>query len=142
MGSGCESNIRQRPNRVPYAGGGGGGGGDVNLSGDVRASASTEDRSRRSIKAGMFGGGGGALHPSLIEPTNLALTPNREEVSEAEGIVQYFEELDARGEVSGELNGQVVDRWEAQRSRKLLDWAEACQRRDRWKEAVLSTVES
>jgi hypothetical protein len=47
-----------------------------------------------------------------------------------------FEELDGQGEVVGELNGQPVDKWEAARARKLLDWSEACARREREKTAA------
>lgn len=108
---------------------------DVNLSGDVTQADASFRSAETNRKAGIYGVGGG-LHPNVIEPSNRGQTPTQEEVAEAREVIKAFERLDAQGQVSGVLNGKVVDRWEAERARKLLAWADACDRQERWKQAV------
>jgi citrate lyase beta subunit len=57
-------------------------------------------------------------------------------VQHARDVLERFEQLDGQGEVAGELNGQPVDKWEAARARKLLEWSDACARREREKAAA------
>ena len=51
-----------------------------------------------------------------MEPQNVGLTPTPEEVQEAQRILAYFAQLDEQGEVEGELDGRVVDKYEAARA--------------------------
>ncbi len=73
---------------------------------------------------------GGALHPNVVEPQSRGFTPPPEEVEQAHRVLAYFRELDQRGEVEGELDGQTVDAYEAARAKELIEWAEACAWRD------------
>ncbi len=108
---------------------------ETNLSGDVSAGSFYERRAVENKAAGLFGGGS-SLHPNGVAPLNKGFTPTPEEVVEGRALVQAFAELDARGEVEGTFNGRILDRWEAARAQKLLDWAEACERTDRRKAGV------
>ncbi len=104
---------------------------DVNLSGDVTIADAAFERTVTNRKAGIFGGGGG-LHPNLVEPSNRGAMPTDDEIDEAHRVLRFFDELDARGEVSGEMDGRIVDKHEVERALKLLDWADRCRRqRDR-----------
>jgi len=73
---------------------------------------------------------GFGLHPNVVEPQNRGFTPTPEEVEQAQRTVAFHRELDQRGEVEGDLDGQPVDAYEAARAAKLLEWAEACQAKD------------
>ena len=103
--------------------------GDV-ISGDTAFEEATANR-----QAGLYAGVT-CLHPNRVSGLNQGYTPTPEEVQQARDVLARFEELDHQGEVSGELNGQPVDRWEVARARKLLDWSEACAQREREKRAA------
>ncbi|MFC1935712.1 HpcH/HpaI aldolase/citrate lyase family protein [Chloroflexota bacterium] len=79
-------------------------------------------------KAG--GRSGGGLHPNVVEPQNRGFTPSPEEVEEAQRVLDFFRELDQRGEAEGELEGWAVDKYEAARAAGLIEWAELCAQRD------------
>jgi citrate lyase subunit beta/citryl-CoA lyase len=93
--------------------------------GDSNQSAVRAEANRR---AGFRSGGG--LHPNVVEPQNRGLTPPPEEVEEATRILAYFQELDQRGETEGNLDGRIVDRYEAARAAELIEWSELCAKRD------------
>jgi citrate lyase beta subunit len=65
------------------------------------------------------------------------LTPEPEEVDQAQRIVAFFRQLDERGDAEGMLDGQVVDRYEAARAEELIDWAAACTEKDAYKERMV-----
>jgi citrate lyase subunit beta / citryl-CoA lyase len=75
-------------------------------------------------RAGSRSGGG--LHPNVVPPQNRGLTPPSEEVDDARRVLDFYSELDARGETQGELDGRIIDRYEAARAAELIEWAEAC----------------
>ena len=70
-----------------------------------------------------------------MQPQNIGLTPTPDEVDRARRVLALFDQIDARGEVEAELNGETVDAYEAARARELIDWAAACARRDAEKAA-------
>src|SRR6185295_11919659 len=100
------------------------------ISGDTAFQEATANR-----QAGLYAGVT-CLHPNRVSGINQGYTPTPEEVQQARDVLARFEELDNQGEVNGDLNGQPVDRWEAARARKLLDWSEACAQREREKSAA------
>jgi citrate lyase subunit beta/citryl-CoA lyase len=111
--------------------------------GDVVTGDSRFDQAAANRKAGIFGGVGlSALHPNSVGPLNRGYTPPPEDVEEAEQTIALFEELNSRGEVQGELLGKVVDKWEAERARKLMEWAQACARTERDKTAARARAEA
>lgn len=109
---------------------------------DTSGSVSNADRAAEAAvanrKAGFRSGGG--LHPNVVEPQNRGLTPPPEEVEQARRVVAYFQELAQRGEVEGELDGQAVDVYEAARAEELIEWADACARRDAEKARARETA--
>ena len=78
-------------------------------SGNVGDRELTRQRAEANRRAGLRAGGG--LHPNTVEPQNVGLTPTPEEVQEAQRILAYFAQLDEQGEVEGELDGRVVDKY-------------------------------
>ena len=102
--------------------------------GDVGNANLARDRAKASRMAGLRSGGG--LHPNVVAPQNEGLTPAPSEVDEAHEILRFFDELDAARETEGSLNGRVVDKYEAARAAELIEWADACARRDAEKAAA------
>jgi citrate lyase beta subunit len=88
----------------------------------------TRQRAEANRKAGLRAGGG--LHPNTVEPQNVGLTPTPEEVQEAQCILAYFAQLNEQGEVEGELDGRLVDKYEAARAVELLEWSALCAHKD------------
>ena len=97
-------------------------------SGNVGDRELTRRRAEANRQAGLRAGGG--LHPNTVEPQNVGLTPTPEEVQEAQRILAYFAQLDEQGEVEGELDGRVVDKYEAARAAELLEWSALCTQKD------------
>jgi citrate lyase subunit beta/citryl-CoA lyase len=99
--------------------------------GNVGNTELTRQRAEANRKVGLRSGSG--LHPNTVEPQNLGLTPTSEEVQTARHILEYFAQLDERGEVEGELDGRVVDKYEAARAAELIAWSESCAQKDAYK---------
>jgi citrate lyase subunit beta / citryl-CoA lyase len=97
-------------------------------SGNVGDRELTRRRAEANRKAGLRAGGG--LHPNTVQPQNIGLTPTPEEVQEAQRILAYFAQLDEQAEVEGELNGRIVDKYEAARAAELLEWSALCAQKD------------
>ena len=108
--------------------------------GNVGNADLSRERAEASRKAGLRSGGG--LHPNVVAPQNLGLTPTKDEVDHAHRVLEYFNGLDLRGEVEGELEGQVVDKYEATRARELVEWSELCAARDADKAAARERTEA
>lgn len=100
----------------------------ADTTGSVGDSDLTRRRAEANRKAGLRFGSG--LHPNTVEPQNIGLTPTPEEVQDARRVQEFFAQIDARGEVEGELDGRIIDRYEATRAAELLDWADACAQKD------------
>ena len=92
------------------------------------------NRARASRKAGLRSGGG--LHPNVVAPQNEGLTPTPEEVEDAHRVLEFFHDLDGRGEAEGEIDGRIVDKYEAARASELIEWAAMCAHRDAEKAAA------
>jgi len=97
-------------------------------SGNVGNTDLTRQRAEANRKAGLRSGSG--LHPNTVEPQNIGLTPTPEEVKAAQRTLEFFQQLDERGEVEGELDGHIVDKYEAARATDLIEWAELCAQKD------------
>ena len=92
------------------------------------------NRASASRKAGLRSGGG--LHPNVVAPQNEGLTPAQEEVDDAHRVLDFFRDMDARGEAEGEMDGRAIDQYEAARATELIEWADLCARRDAEKAAA------
>ena len=83
---------------------------------------------------------GSGLHPNVVEPQNRAFTPPPDEVEEARWVLEQYRRLKASGKVWEEIDGRVIDSYEARRAEELLDWSKLCAERDLEKaEAVART---
>ena len=83
---------------------------------------------------------GGGLHPNVVEPQNKGFTPSAEEVEEAQVVLDHFRVLEGSGGVWQEIDGSIIDKYEAGRAQRLLEWSHVCARRDAEKaEAVART---
>jgi citrate lyase subunit beta/citryl-CoA lyase len=96
--------------------------------GNVGNAALTRQRAEANRKTGLRAGSG--LHPNTVEPQNIGLTPTPEEVQEAKRIIDYFDEIWERGEVEGELDGRIIDKYEVARAADLMEWSELCAQKD------------
>ena len=65
------------------------------------------------------------IHPSQIEPCNLAFTPPAEEVAQARAIVAAFEKPENAGRGAIQLEGRMVERLHAEIAKRTLAIADA-----------------
>ena len=119
---------------------GGGVGSAASVVGDVVSGDPGFDQASANRRAGIYGGGT-CLHPNTVGPLNRGYTPPEEEVAEEKQTIALFEEMDGQGEVQGELHGKMVDKWEVDQAQKLIEWAEACNRKEREKAAARARAE-
>ncbi len=96
--------------------------------GSVGDSDMTRKRAEANRKVGLRAGSG--LHPNTVEPQNVGLTPTPEEVQDAKRVLAFFEQIDEQGEVEGDLDGRIIDKYEAARAAELIEWADACAQKD------------
>ncbi len=76
-----------------------------------------------------------------VESLNRGFTPSEEEKANASAIVEGFEKARAKGDPYTLWEGEVVDAGWVAGAARLLDWARACQARDRAKALVVGTAE-
>ena len=60
------------------------------------------------------------IHPSQVEPVNAIYSPRQQEIDAARKVVAAFDEAEARGEWSVQVDGRMVDLPVARRARQLL----------------------
>jgi citrate lyase subunit beta / citryl-CoA lyase len=77
-----------------------------------------------------------ALHPAVVESQNEGFTPTDEEVAEAHLVLQRFAELEQTSDSWREIDGRIIDHYEAARATELIEWATRCSDRDAEKEAA------
>jgi citrate lyase beta subunit len=109
---------------------------------NTTGSVSDADRAFREAEASRKCGfrEGGGLHPNVIEPQNRGFTPTEAEVADAKQVLERYQALRRCGKVFEELDGRVIDVYEARRAEELLEWAELCAERNAEKaEAVART---
>jgi citrate lyase subunit beta/citryl-CoA lyase len=82
------------------------------------------------------------LHPALVEPLITGLTPKPGEVRWARKVIEAYETLVQEGENMAEIDGKMVDIYEYLRAQKLLQWAEACAAKDRYKTKAVAKTQS
>ena len=110
----------------------------ANLTGSVSDTDRAFQEADAARKCGLRHGSG--LHPNVVEPQIRGLTPPPEEVDDARRVLETYRRLVSEGKAWEEVDGRVVDKYEARRAGELLEWTEACAERDRDKaEAVART---
>ena len=84
---------------------------------------------------------GGGLHPNVVEPQTRGFTPTPEEVDDANRVLDQYRELEVSNETWAEIDGKIIDRYEAARARRLLEWSDSCARRDQEKADAVARVD-
>jgi citrate lyase subunit beta/citryl-CoA lyase len=85
---------------------------------------------------------GGGLNPAVVEPQNRGFTPSQEDVHDAHWVLEQYRQLAGSGETWREVNGRIIDRYEAARARDTLEWAELCAERNREKAEAVARVQA
>jgi citrate lyase subunit beta/citryl-CoA lyase len=105
-------------------------------------SVSDPDRAAKAAEAARKCGFriGSGLHPAVVVPQNRGFTPTEEEVRDAQWVLERYRELAESHDTWIEINGRVVDKYEAARARDTLEWAALCAERDQEKAAAVARV--
>jgi citrate lyase subunit beta / citryl-CoA lyase len=110
-----------------------------NPSGSVSDGNRALQQAEAARKCGFHLGLGG-LNPGVVESNNIGYTPTEEELRDARWVLEQYRQLAGSGETWIEVGGRMIDKYEAARARDTLEWAEACDERNREKaEAVART---
>jgi len=86
--------------------------------------------------------GGGGLNPAVVDGHNVGLTPTADEIADAKSVLEDYERLKGTSDTWIEREGRVIDRYEAERARELLDWAKLCAERDAEKAAAVERAKA
>ena len=85
---------------------------------------------------------GGGLNPAVVEPQNRGFTPSEEDVRDAHWVLEEYRKMAGSGDTWREVNGHIIDRYEAARARDTLEWAELCAERNREKAEAVARVQA
>lgn len=108
---------------------------------NTTGSVSDGDRALRQAEAARKCGlrlGGGGLNPAVVDGHNVGLTPTADEMRDAHAILEDYGRLKGTSDTWMEIEGRVIDRYEADRARELLDWAKLCADRNAEKEQAVA----
>jgi citrate lyase beta subunit len=109
---------------------------------NLTGSVSDPDRAFREAEAARKCGfrHGGGLNPAVVEPQNRGFTPPEADINDAHWVLEQYRKLADSSDTWVEINGRIIDRYEAARAQELLEWAALCAEQDRMKaEAVART---
>ncbi len=112
---------------------------------NTTGSVSDGNRALRQAEAARACGfrlGGGGLNPAVVESHNAGYTPSEADVRDAHWVLEQFERVAASAEPWLEIEGRAIDRYEAQRARDTLKWAELCAERNREKAEAVARVKA
>jgi citrate lyase beta subunit len=82
------------------------------------------------------------LNPAVVESHNAGLTPTEEDLRDARWVIEAYRALEAADHTWIEIEGRVIDRYEAARARDTLEWAALCAARDEEKRAAVGRVKA
>ncbi|MGE5525554.1 MAG: HpcH/HpaI aldolase/citrate lyase family protein [Rhodospirillaceae bacterium] len=106
-------------------------------------SVSDPDRAYTQARAARLCGlhlGGGGLNPAVVDGHNRGLTPTPEDIRDAQWVLEQYAGIEGSSDTWREIEGRIIDRYEAARARDTLDWAAACARRDQEKAQAVARV--
>jgi citrate lyase subunit beta/citryl-CoA lyase len=110
----------------------------ANLTGSVSDPERAFREAEAARKCGFHYGGG--LNPAVVEPQNRGFTPPEADINDAHWVLEQYRKLADSSDTWVEINGRIIDRYEAARAQELLAWAAQCAEQDRMKaEAVART---
>ena len=93
-----------------------------------------------SLQAGFRGQR--SAHPAAVDPINRGYTPTEDMIAQAREAVEAYEQAVAKGDAYGVCRGRVADARVARQARELLDYAEACQAKDRMKATRMAELKA
>ena len=100
---------------------------------NTTGSVSDPNRALRLAEAARKCGfhlGGGGLNPAVVDGHNVGLTPTDDDLRDAEWVLARYAELAGTGDAWQEIDGRVIDDYEAARARDTLEWATFCAEHD------------
>jgi len=112
----------------------------ANTTGSVSDSNLAFRQAEAARKCGFRHGGG--LNPAVVEPQNRGFTPSEEDVRDAHWVLEEYRKMAGSGDTWREVNGHIIDRYEAARARDTLEWAELCAERNREKAEAVARVQA
>jgi len=110
---------------------------------NTTGSVSDPNRALRQAEAARKCGfhlGGGGLNPAVVDGHNVGLTPTAEDVRDARWVLEQHRQLAGTGEPWQEIDGRIIDGYEAARARDTLEWAALCAQRDREKADAVASM--
>jgi citrate lyase subunit beta/citryl-CoA lyase len=90
---------------------------------DIKDEAGFADECRQGREMGFDGKT--LIHPSQVEPCNVAFAPTADEVEGARRIIAAFEEAEADGRGVVTVDGRMIENLHVEESRRVLAIAEA-----------------
>ena len=112
---------------------------------NTTGSVSDPNRALRLAEAARKCGfqlGGGGLNPAVVDGHNVGLTPTEDDLRDARRVLERHAELVGTGDTWQEIDGRVIDDYEAARARGTLAWAALCAERDREKAAAVARTKA
>ncbi len=112
---------------------------------NTTGSVSDPDRALRLAEAARQCGlrlGGGGLNPAVVDGHNVGLTPSEDDVRDAHAVLEHYAEIEGTRDTWVEIEGRVIDRYEAARALELLEWARLCAERNQEKAEALARVKA
>ena len=113
----------------------------ANTTGSVSDPNRALHQAEAARKCGFHLGGGG-LNPAVVEGHTVGLTPTAEDLRDARSVLEQYAALAGTGDTWREIEGRVIDGYEAARARDALEWAELCAARDKEKAAAVTRVKA
>jgi len=110
---------------------------DGSVSNTERALREAEAIRRCGIRLGS-----GGLNPAVVDSHNRGLTPSEEDVKDAHWVLEQFRQLEGSSDTWRDIDGRIIDHYEAQRARGTLEWAALCAEQDRKKAAAVARTEA
>ena len=111
----------------------------ANVSGSVKDADHALREARAIFQCGFYFGGGG-LNPAVVAGHNEGLTPTEEDISNSKRVLELYETMMASGRASMKDGDRIIDKYEANRARHLLEWARLCRERDHQKTHAVQAV--
>lgn len=86
--------------------------------------------------------GGGGLNPAVVEGHTVGFTPTADEIRDAHAVIEQYRLIEQAGETWKEIEGRVIDRYEAERAQATLEWSALCAEKDRIKAEAAAKVKA
>ncbi|NRQ51115.1 HpcH/HpaI aldolase/citrate lyase family protein [Aeromicrobium stalagmiti] len=90
---------------------------------DVKNLEGFDDEARQGREMGFDGKT--LIHPSQVEPANVAFAPSADDIEHAEAMISTFDEAKAAGQGVVTFNGRMVEELHVRDAKRILAFAEA-----------------